>query len=92
MNRTLKHTLFGWALMSALSSQPAWALSAGLGLVSTIIAWLSALGIGIFTIAVMWVAFKVAFQGGQLKDYGNLLIGGTLFGAAGVIGALLVST
>ena len=58
--------------------------------VNGLVTIVQAVGLGCFTLAMSFVAYKFAFvEGTKITDLKGVLIGGTLFGAAGAIATYL---
>ncbi|MDI3360315.1 TrbC/VirB2 family protein [Lelliottia sp. V89_10] len=78
------------ALLLSAAAQPAFAgFSVAENLLTQLESGLEGLAIITITIAVLWVGYKVLWNGQNLKDCSNIMIGGILIASASEIGSLL---
>lgn len=83
-----RQAIFTLGLM--LASQAAMA-TPGASQLSTLQTWMIAAGGLIVTLALMYVGLKMAFQKMPFHEVSHVFWGGILFGAAPMVGAMLVA-
>ena len=59
--------------------------------VTNVQAILVTISVAVVTIAIIWAGFKMIFQGARLADVANVLIGGTMVGAAAAFASFIVT-